>query len=340
MRLLEEKIPRCRLDSNIDEVDDLPDGPSFTTIDITNSLNKSVNVGAGIGKSASDRANSPKRSRKNGPREQLDGDVDMEDRDSDDDTMVNGNGDGEDGPFELGYKVPKAKRQKVTFQDKPSRADQPFNSENRMQQIRNHLQLLASDDCHFLRKCGNNGQGEWTVDFEVVLQHMQEEELDAMILETFGTFGHRLARMLRKFGKLDEKQLPTLALMKQKDVRTKLAEMQMAGIVDIQEVPRDNGRTTARTIFLWFFDSERVATMIVENVYKAMARCLVRLDIERRKAVDVIAITERSDVRDEDPESYLDPAQLNLFQQVQAKEDSLSGQVFRLDQVVGIFRDF
>jgi DNA-directed RNA polymerase III subunit RPC3 len=160
------------------------------------------------------------------------------------------------------------------------------------------------------------------------------------LLENFGKVGHRLARMMRKLGKLDEKQLPNLALVKQKDVRTKLAEMQMAGVVDIQEVPRDNSRTTSRTIFLWYFDVERVSTIFLDNIYKNMSRCFQRLDVERRRVQDVLILTQRSDVADTKPEEYLDAAQLNVLQQIEEKEESLLGHIGRLDELVGIFRDY
>jgi len=326
--LLEDKIPRCRSDSNLE---DQPDGPSFTTMQLTAALSKSINAGAGIGKAPGEKAKKGKAP-----------DVHMDDPESDEDTIVNGNGISavdDDDPFADEPPKP-AKRPKVTFQDRPE-PDHTDRGENRMQQVKNHLQLLESDDCRFLRKCGNSGQGEWTVDFERIMEHMQQSELDTMLLENFGTFGHRLARMLRKFGKLDEKQLPNLALMKQKDVRTKLAEMQMAGVVDIQEVPRDAGRQNPnRIIFLWFFDNDRVATMILENAYKMMSRCLQRLDFERRTVADVINLTLRTDMLDQDPETYLDASQLNSYQIWQTKEESLLGQILRLDQLIGIFRDF
>ncbi|KAK0114398.1 RNA polymerase III subunit C82 [Cadophora gregata] len=328
LRLLEDRIPRCRSNSNLEEQSD---GPSFTTMQLTAVLSKSINAGTGIGKAPGEKA---KRGKVSG--------INMDDPESDEETIVNGTGLGafdDDDPFTDEPPRP-AKRPKVTFQDRPE-PDHSDRSENRMQQVKNHLQLLESDDCRFLRKCGNSGQGEWTVDFERIMEHVQQSELDTMLLENFGTFGHRLARMLRKLGKLDEKQLPNLALMKQKDVRTKLAEMQMAGVVDIQEVPRDAGRQNPnRIIFLWFFDNDRVATMILENAYKMISRCFQRLDFERRKVADVINLTLRTDMLDQDPETYLDAAQLNSYQIWQAKEESLLGQILRLDQLIGIFRDF
>ncbi len=339
LQLLEGKIARCRSDSNID-VDDLPDGPSFTTMQLTTALSKSINAGAGIGKASVNKSKDAKASEpKDGDR-----DINMEEPESDEDAAVNENGTAagvdEDDPFADLPPRP-AKRPRVTFQDKLPGPPAVERSENRMQQVKNHLQLLESDDCHFIRKCGTSGQGEWTVDFDRIIQQMQEAELDAMLLENFGKFGHRLARMLRKFGKLDEKQLPNLALMKQKDVRTKLAEMQMAGVVDIQEVPRDGNRNNpARIIFLWFYDNDRVASIMLENTYKMMSRCLQRLDVERRKAADVLALTQRTDVQHQEPEEYLDGSQLNAFQIFRAREDALLGQVLRLDQLIGIFRDF
>ncbi|CAL3966946.1 unnamed protein product [Diplocarpon coronariae] len=332
LQILEDKIPRCRSHSR---GEDLPDGPSFTTMQLTDALNRSLDPGTGIGKSET-----TKDGKKGRPREE-DDDVDLDEPESDRDPTFNGKAPEDDDPFADDLSRP-AKRQKVTFQDTPAEVDTPEKSENRMQQVKNHLQLLESDDCRFLRKCGNGGQGEWTVDFDRIIALIQESEIDNMLVENFGTFGHRLARILRKFGKLDEKQLPTLALMKQKDVRTKMAEMQMAGMVDVQEIPRDATRNNnpGRTIFLWFFDGERVASVMLENTYKMMSRCLQRLDVERRKAADVLVVTQRTDIQHQQPDEYLDAAQMNALQVFRKREEALLGQVHRLDQLIGIFRDF
>jgi DNA-directed RNA polymerase III subunit RPC3 len=355
LRLIEDKIPRCRLDPKIDDVNDLPDGPTFTTMELTAALSKSVRPGSGIGSVSSDKVDTRKleRARKsrtqNNEAEVEGGASSDEDESMDDIPTANGHrnvpevdqdSDSHGDPFENDMPAKPSKRAKVTFQDKLPKPEASENRENRMLQVKNHLLLLAADDCGFLRKCGTRGLGEWTVDFEVMTQYLQDTEMDTVLLENFGKVGHRLARMMRKLGKLDEKQLPNLALVKQKDVRTKLAEMQMAGVVDIQEVPRDNSRTTSRTIFLWYFDVERVSTIFLDNIYKNMSRCFQRLDVERRRVQDVLILTQRSDVADIKPEEYLDAAQLNVLQQIEEKEESLLGHIGRLDELVGIFRDY
>jgi DNA-directed RNA polymerase III subunit RPC3 len=114
----------------------------------------------------------------------------------------------------------------------------------------------------------------------------------------------------------------------------------MAGVVDIQEVPRDAGRTTNRTIFLWYFDTERVSAILLDSIYKMMSRCIQRLDVEKRRKHDVLSCTERSDVRDEDPETYLDAGQLAEFREIESKEENLLSHIMKLDDLVGLFRDF
>jgi DNA-directed RNA polymerase III subunit RPC3 len=349
LRLLEGKIPRCQLDAKIDAVVDLPDGPVFTTKELTAALGNSINPGTGIGKAPGEQVDARDREhhsevRKSKSRQtEMDSDISMGEGD-DDQPKANGHSippdDDEDDPFNDSPKRNSAKRPRVTFEDRLP-IPEPFEDrENRAELVKKHLSLLQVDDVQFLRKCGTNGMGEWTCDFDNIVLKMQETEVDALLLENFGSSGHRLGRMLRKLGKLDEKTLSDAGKLKPKDVRTKLAEMQMASVIDIQEVPRDSNRTANRTIYLWSFNEERAASMVLEHTYKAMSRILQRLDIERRRAHDVLALTQRSDVRNMKPEEYLDTHQLNDFRAINAKIDSLMCQITRLDRLVGLFKEF
>lgn len=357
LRLLEESIPRCRLDPNIDELDDLPEGPTVTTTELSNALSKSIKVSWGIGdpthgdgESSKAKKASKGKGKANMDEAEVEAEASSDENESDEDIEVNGNGnidevdedsagDGDD-PFEEGPRP--AKRAKVTFEDTLPRpkSGKPEDPNMRLYHIKMHLKLLAQDSFKFIRKCGKGGSNEWTVDFEPLVARLRDSEIDSIILENFGQGGHRLVRMLRKLGKLEEKALPNLALMKQKDIRTKMAEMQMAGMVDIQEVPRDASRTTQRTIFLWYFDPDRVSSILLDGVYKAMSRCLQRLEVEKRRASGILSMAERTDVRETSEEDVLSEGQLGMLQDIRTKEDKLLGQLGRLDELVGVFRDY
>ncbi|EDN96672.1 hypothetical protein SS1G_01598 [Sclerotinia sclerotiorum 1980 UF-70] len=254
LRLMAEQIPRCRRDPKIDDAVDDPDGPSIiiTTQELTDALSKTINVSTGIGKATSENTDTSKldklqNGRKRKAREVEDDASSDEESEDDHKSFVNGNGhamDIDDDPFADQPRVNTNKRA-VTFQDQ-ERAPPPTESRQaRMMHVMSHLQLLAADDCHLLRKCGSRQMGEWTVDFERVVERLRELEIDSIIYENFGQIGHRLIRVMRKMGKLEEKHIAKVALVKQQDSRTKLVEMQMHGMVDVQEVPRDAGRMIA-----------------------------------------------------------------------------------------------
>ncbi|EHK98861.1 putative DNA-directed RNA polymerase III subunit RPC-3 [Glarea lozoyensis 74030] len=172
---------------------------------------------------------------------------------------------------------------------------------------------------------GVNGNGH-AVNID---DHSEEEKTDQLLLDMFGDKALRMVRIFKKYGKIDEKALEKAALIKQKDVRTKLAEMQMAGIVEIQEVPKDANRNNGntRTIFLWFYDCDRVLQVLVDRVLKAMSRLLQRLAHERRGAQTILELIERSDLRHADPEAYLEPHQYKDLQNIRRKEAMLMGQI-------------
>lgn len=346
LRHLEKKIDKCHYP--LDENNNTIDTPSVMTKDIASSLSKSVNVALGIGKitggankngEMGNVMGSPESSKKR-KAEDFEAKAEANDEDV---SMVNGIiPEVEDDPFVDAPAVKAPKRQKVTFEENLPRADDFYTKDDRVLHVKEHLVLLENDQYGFVKKAGMGGHGEWAINFPKIVEHLKESEIDKLVFEMFGQTGRRLIRMLRKLGRLDEKTLKEGSLMKQKDVRTKLAELQLAGWIDIQEIPKDASRgiNNARCIFLWFFDNERSSTLVLDHTYKAMSRLLQRLVVERRRAKSVLELTERSDIRDKPPEEYLSPLQLNELESFREKEDMLLGQLGRLDEIVGIFKDF
>ncbi|KAI0403046.1 RNA polymerase III subunit RPC82 [Xylaria palmicola] len=203
-------------------------------------------------------------------------------------------------------------------------------------QMRQHLLILAEAKQQFVRHCGQN---EWTVDFGPLIQQLRYVELDTMIEDSFGRQGLRLTRILREKGKLDDKTLPAMALMRKPDVHVKMAEMEMAGFLEVQEVPRDNNRAANRTIFFWFFDEARTLKRVLDNAYKSMVRCLERLEVERYKKRNVLSLADRRDVQGKE-EEMLRGDVYKEYTEFLDIEKRLLGQLSRLDDLVSIFQDF
>lgn len=210
---------------------------------------------------------------------------------------------------------------------------------SRISQVRQHLLLLAESRHRFVRLCGSHGRGQWTVDIKQLMDRLREVELDAIIEQSYGRHGLRLTKILREKGKLDEKMLPSAALMKKGDVQGKMLAMQMAGLVDVQEVPKDNSRLANRTLFFWFFDRERTQSQILDDVYKAMLRCLETLQVERHKERNILSFVERKDVQGKE-EEVMTTEHYNKYNVHLEVQDKLIGQVMRLDELVSVMRDY
>ncbi|KAM5377396.1 hypothetical protein ACJZ2D_005077 [Fusarium nematophilum] len=336
--LLTADFPRCKPDPLLDEA--APgQQPAVTTVDIFEHLDESLNVQSGIGKTSKDKIDlqSAERVRETVPdtdddsddsdagppgrRKTFDVDEDEDEwADDDDEDQKPGATNGE-------------RESKVKFDDAAASGD------SRITHMRRHLLLLAESKHQFLRHCGMYGRGQWTVDFSRLMGRLRETEMDAIIEQSHGRHGLRLTRILREKGKLDEKMLPSAALMKKTDVQGKMLAMQMAGLVDVQEVPKDSSRLANRTLFFWFFDKERAQTQALDGIYKAMLRCLQTLHVERHNERNILSFVERKDVQGKE-EEVMTAEHYNKYNAHLEVQGKLLGQVMRLDDLVSVLRDY
>ncbi|KKA22203.1 DNA-directed RNA polymerase III subunit rpc3 [Rasamsonia emersonii CBS 393.64] len=210
---------------------------------------------------------------------------------------------------------------------------------NRTHDIDQHLTLLAQPPYNFCSRRLSSGIPSWTVEYRHLARHLRHLEIERIVGTRYGSAALRVIRILLAKGKLDEKRLQEISLLSSKDLRQVLGGMQATGFVDLQEVPRDAQRQPSRTIYLWFYDPDRVCRNLLQDTYKAMSRCLQRIRFERNRLREFLDKTERSDVKGNE-ERYLSEAELKTLQQWRDKEALLLGEVSRLDDLVAVLRDF
>lgn len=209
----------------------------------------------------------------------------------------------------------------------------------RAHDVDQHLNLLALPPFSLCTRRSQGSVPAWYIEYRRLARELRHLEVERIVGIRFGRIALRLIRILLARGKLDEKRLQEISLLSQKDLRQILAQMQEHGIVDLQEIPRDAQRLPSRTVFLWFYDPDRVGRNLLHDTYKAMSRCLQRLRYERNRIKDFLDKTERIDVK-ENEEKYLTQAELDTLRQWREKEALMLGEVSRLDDLVAVFRDF
>lgn len=229
------------------------------------------------------------------------------------------------------------------------------NKNRRLDLVEQHLKLLEEHDKEFCRRPGAAGQSEWRVNFPVLSRILVNAEIDTTIDRRFGKAAVRVARMLRQEGRLEEKGVAQKCLKHVKEIRGVLAQMQAAGFLESQEVPKDQYRQPTRSLYLWYFDEKKVSQLILHQTYQAIARCMQRMDVEQEKFQQILDKRERLRASNPDaarsfiigktgmleeegtPLSSVEKQQLSLWRETQEK---LLTQVKRLDDVVGVMRDF
>jgi DNA-directed RNA polymerase III subunit RPC3 len=218
-------------------------------------------------------------------------------------------------------------------------SDDESSGPSRAWEINQHLQLLAQPPLNLTSCVELYGVPKWRVGFRGLARKLRHLELERMIESRYGDVAIRVIRVLHAKGKLDEKRLQEISLLPFKDLRQTLSSMQSGGFVDLQEVPKDAQRQPSKTIFLWYYDPDRVCSSILEDTYKAMSRTLQRIKVERARLKDFLEKTERSDVKGHE-EEYLTEEELELLQRWKDKEALLLAEVARLDDMVAVFRDY
>lgn len=215
----------------------------------------------------------------------------------------------------------------------------PAASGSRLNLVKLHCSLLFEDPRRFVRWVGSRGGGEYKVDFRPLTNSLIQHELEATVLARWGPLAARIIRILHAKGKLDEKQVSTTGLMRTKEIRAALTAMQEAGVVDTQEVPKDNTRAPSRTMYFWFFDQDRCRQLILTDTFKAMARILQRIRVERAKVQSVIDKAERSDVVGNE-DRFLTETEKRALRTWREAEEKLLVQLGRQDDLIAILRDF
>lgn len=207
--------------------------------------------------------------------------------------------------------------------------------------IRNHLLVLAIHPLSFLHHFPKTSilPERWTIDFPTLMKNVTHHTLLETITSRHGLPAARLTRILFDKGKTDEKLLCSTSLLAQKTMRSYLLPLHRAGMVGLQEVPRDNSRNPQRTNFLWFFDPERCKAKTLEETYKTMARCLRRARVEGKKVKGTLEKASRSDVvgREEEFLGVQERGALNAWRDM---DERILGEVSRLDDLVACLRDF
>ena len=207
--------------------------------------------------------------------------------------------------------------------------------------VRQYLLLLADSTIKFLdhHEPTSTQPESWSVPFRALSDQLRLIQLNKHITSKYGRLATRIVGLLQAKGKVEEKHIRNATLQTQKTSQTVVMDLLSTGMIEVQEVPRDNNRQPNRTIWLYYFDADRCGRKVLEETYQAMSRCVQRLRVEGEKMKDVLNKAARTDVVGRE-EELLSKTDLAALEQWREREEKLLGELIKLDDTVLVLRDY
>lgn len=202
-----------------------------------------------------------------------------------------------------------------------------------------HLDLLASSPLNLLVKAGNRGGGEWYVPFGELRETLKRVTYEQIVENKFGPLALRLLRIIKDKGMVNDELLARTALLRADTIAQLASTLHDFGALDLQEVPRSNDRTPVKTYFLWFHNPKRAYTIVLQDMYKALARMYSRILAERKEHPILLAKLDREDVKGNE-ELYLTATEKKEIWELRSMEEKLLVQMNRLQALTRIFADY
>ncbi|KAI8329419.1 RNA polymerase III subunit RPC82-domain-containing protein [Chlamydoabsidia padenii] len=206
------------------------------------------------------------------------------------------------------------------------------------QVVLGYITLLKMDQAGFIKTKDERGANQFAVNLAKLRESMKRKLLESLLRERLGVATCRIARILIEKGKLDESQVQKLAMLPPKDTREKLAQLNLHGFVEIQEVPKSADRAPGRSFHLWYVPLEKCYKELLVDVYRVIGNLQQRKKEELELRSRLLEKLNRQDVKenmdllsDGDKENMA-----NMNKVLQRLETSKN----RLDAMVMILRDF
>ncbi|KAG5438192.1 hypothetical protein PCANB_003043 [Pneumocystis canis] len=216
---------------------------------------------------------------------------------------------------------------------------QDLNYKERLKHIIQHLETLSKDSYPFLLKVETKHFGKWRIDYKKMSHLLQELQYEKVIEHKFGYIATRLLRIIREKGKVDEKQLASIAFLKQQSIRPILMGLTEVGALDIQEISRRSERQSSSVFFLWFHKFNRAKSILIDSIYQEISHCHRHLKNELKQRQKLLIKIERTDVQKNEKE-LLPLNEQQELKYIRTMEEKILIQISHLDRIIMVLRDY
>ncbi|SCU83670.1 LADA_0C12838g1_1 [Lachancea dasiensis] len=202
--------------------------------------------------------------------------------------------------------------------------------------INAHLKLLSTNTTPFLRE-GNPGR--FYVPYSQLLPMLKSSVYETLIKYTLGPSAARILRCITDNKLASEKVINSMALMKEKDIRSVVSVLIKYNAVEIQEVPRTADRAASRSVFLFRSNKKHAYDFMKKNLTWNMANLYHKMEDLKNENITLLKKANRDDVKGKEADLLL-PSELNQLKMVNERELNGLARSQRLLSLWEIFKFF
>ncbi|KAG1179605.1 hypothetical protein G6F70_001823 [Rhizopus microsporus] len=204
--------------------------------------------------------------------------------------------------------------------------------------IEGYVRLLVADQVGFLTPIDECGTGYYAVNFKKLRSNMKKRLFEDYVTERYGKDCCRLIRILLDKDKLTDTQLQRISMIPLHDIRRKLEALFIAGIVEIQEIPRLHDKAANHSFHLWYVPLEKCYDSLIHDIYRIITNLQQRKTEELQKRDWLLGKLSRSDVASNiDLLNEIDKAEVGNMNKVIERIEIAKA---RLDEMIMVLRDF
>ncbi|XP_076639029.1 RNA polymerase III subunit C isoform X2 [Colletes latitarsis] len=150
-----------------------------------------------------------------------------------------------------------------------------------MQYLDQYLRLIEEDTSQFLKRVGDSGGGQYSVNMKGAFNQLAWTTLDNIVTVRFGSKAARIFRLVRNRKYIEQEQIQQLAMIPAKEAKYLTYTLLQENYLQMQEIKKGGvSATPMKTFFLFHIDLNIVVRMEIEHCYHALYNTMQRREHE------------------------------------------------------------
>ncbi|KAL6256959.1 hypothetical protein P5V15_011894 [Pogonomyrmex californicus] len=144
-----------------------------------------------------------------------------------------------------------------------------------------YLRLLEEDSTQFIKRVGDSGGGQYSVNMKNAFKQLTWETLEHIVTNRFGSKAGRIFRLVRNEKDVNLEQIQNLAMIPAKEAKSLTYNLTQENYIQTQEIKKSGSASApTKSPFRFCIDLTKIVEMEIEHCYQSLYNIIKRRDHE------------------------------------------------------------